>query len=94
MAGLSETKAIAEIVNKRGLHARASAKFVSTVASFQSEIRVTREDITVSGRSIMGLMTLGASIGTSVVISASGPDADQALAALLALIADKFQEDE
>ncbi len=87
-------KADAAIVNKRGLHARASAKFVSTVAKFHSDIRVTHAGVTVSGRSIMGLMMLGASIGKTVEIEAEGPDADAALAELLALIAARFQEDE
>lgn len=87
-------KASAPIVNKRGLHARASAKFVSTVAKFQSEITVSRADVTVSGRSIMGLMMLGASMGTTVEIAAQGPDADAALAELLALVAARFHEDE
>jgi len=81
------------IVNKRGLHARASAKFVETAANFQSEVTVTKDDTSVSGRSIMGLMMLGASLGTTVELSADGPDAKAAIQALLELISAKFYED-
>ena len=86
-------RATAEIRNKRGLHARASAKFVTLVAKFQCEVTVTRESTSVSGRSIMGLMMLGASMGSSIDIAAEGPDAEAALAALTALVARKFDED-
>lgn len=85
--------AIAEIVNKRGLHARASAKFVTLVAKYSSEVTVTREGQSVSGRSIMGLMMLGASMGSSIDIAVAGPDAADAMAALLALVASRFDED-
>jgi phosphocarrier protein HPr len=81
------------IVNKRGLHARASAKFVETAARFQSEVTVTKGDASVSGRSIMGLMMLAASLGTSVELAAEGPDASAAIQALVTLIAAKFHED-
>jgi phosphocarrier protein HPr len=81
------------IVNKRGLHARASAKFVETAARFQSEVTVTKGDTSVSGRSIMGLMMLGASLGTTIELSAEGPDARAAVQALVELIAAKFHED-
>jgi phosphocarrier protein HPr len=81
------------IVNKRGLHARASAKFVETAARFQSEVTVTKDDTSVSGRSIMGLMMLGASVGTCVELSADGADAKAAVQALVELIAAKFHED-
>jgi phosphocarrier protein HPr len=86
-------RATAEIRNKRGLHARASAKFVTMVAKYQSEITVTRDGNTVSGRSIMGLMMLGASLGSSIDICAQGPDAQAAMDALLALVARRFEED-
>lgn len=82
------------ITNKRGLHARASAKFVQTVEQFQAEVWVTRGGETVGGRSIMGLMMLAAGIGTSIVISAKGPEAAKALEALTTLVANKFGEDE
>jgi len=86
-------RATATIVNKRGLHARASAKFVETVARFTCEVSVTKGENTVSGRSIMGLMMLGAYMGSSIELAAEGPEAAAALAALLALIADRFHED-
>jgi phosphocarrier protein len=91
---LSKTaRTIVTIVNKRGLHARASAKFVETAARFQAEVTVTKGDASVSGRSIMGLMLLAASLGTSVELTAEGPDAQAAIDALVALIAAKFYED-
>jgi len=83
----------AAIANTRGLHARASAKFVETVARFQSEVTVTKGETTVSGRSIMGLMMLAASKGSVIELVAEGPDANEAILALSALIAGKFQED-
>ena len=93
-APVGETcSATAEILNKRGLHARASAKFVTLVAKYNSEVTVTRGGESVSGRSIMGLMMLGASMGSSVDITVCGPDAKVAMAALLALVASKFEED-
>ena len=83
----------ATIVNKRGLHARASAKFVETVARYQSEVTVKKDDTEVSGRSIMGLMMLGASVGTSVELTAVGADAEEVIAALVKLIGARFYED-
>lgn len=82
------------IVNRRGLHARASAKFVQTVKKFEADIRVSRAGETVSGGSIMGLMMLGAGIGTSIEVSAKGADARDALEAIAALVADRFGEEE
>jgi phosphocarrier protein len=93
MNGPEPARATAIIVNKRGLHARASAKFVETAARFQADVTVTKGDATVSGRSIMGLMMLAASLGTSIELAAQGPDAAEAVNALLALIAAKFHED-
>jgi len=85
--------AVAKIANKRGLHARASAKFVETVARFSCEVTVTKDGTTVSGRSIMGLMMLGAGAGAHIELRAKGPGADSAVRALLALITAKFHED-
>lgn len=85
--------ATATIVNKKGLHARASAKFVQTVARFQADVTVRRGENTVSGRSIMGLMMLGASQGTSIELEAEGPDAGAVLDALQQLISGRFSED-
>ncbi|HYK80625.1 MAG TPA: HPr family phosphocarrier protein [Micropepsaceae bacterium] len=93
MNGQGPARATAIIVNKRGLHARASAKFVETAARFQSEVTVTKGDASVSGRSIMGLMMLAASLGSSIELAAQGPDASEAVAALVALISAKFHED-
>ena len=82
------------ICNQRGLHARASAKFVKLASSFESEIRVTRDGVTVDARSIMGLLMLGAGIGCSIDVSAEGPDAEEAMEALTDLVARKFDEDQ
>ena len=81
------------IINKRGLHARASAKFVQLVERFTCEVWVTRGGETVGGRSIMGLMMLAAGPGTSVIVSALGPDAEQAITAITQLIESKFNEE-
>ena len=82
------------IVNKRGLHARASAKFVQMVERFNAEVWVTRGSETVGGTSIMGLMMLAAGLGSTIRIAATGRDADAALDALAALIASRFGEGE
>ena len=82
-----------QIINKRGLHARASAKFVQMVEKFNAEVWVTRGSETVGGTSIMGLMMLAAGPGTSVVVSAIGPEAQAAVDAIAALVADKFNEE-
>jgi phosphocarrier protein HPr len=81
------------IINKRGLHARASAKFVQTVEKFSAEVWVTRGSETVGGTSIMGLMMLAAGPGTTITVSAIGPEADAALAAITQLVASKFNEE-
>lgn len=82
-----------EIVNERGLHARASAKFVKLAGSFDAEIQVARDGQSVDARSIMGLMMLAAGIGSSVEISAEGPEAEAALQALCELVANRFDEE-
>ncbi len=81
------------IPNKRGLHARASAKIVEASARFQSEIEVIKDGTAVNGRSIMGLMMLAASMGSQVEITTQGPDAAEALKAILALVEAKFGEE-
>jgi phosphocarrier protein HPr len=83
-----------EIVNKRGLHARASAKFVKLAAGFDAEVRVTKDGQTVDARSIMGLMMLAASPGCCIEIEAEGTQAEAAVAALAELVAGKFDEGE
>ena len=85
---------VLEIVNKKGLHARASAKFVQTVEQFDAVIRVTRHGETVGGTSIMGLMMLAAGTGSTVTVEALGADAEAAIAALEQLIANRFGEDD
>ena len=82
------------IINKRGLHARASAKFVQCAERFDAQIDVEREGQIVAGTSIMGLMMLAAAPGTSVRITARGPEAPEALRALKALIDDRFGEED
>ena len=81
------------IINKRGLHARASAKFVQMVERFDAEVWVTKGNETVGGNSIMGLMMLSAGPGTSIVVSAAGPEAQAALDAITELVAGKFNEE-
>lgn len=81
------------IPNKKGLHARASAKIVEASARFQSDIHVMRDGMSANGRSIMGLMMLAASQGKEVEITAQGPDAADALKAILALVEARFGED-
>lgn len=81
------------ILNKRGLHARAAAKFVKLAGQFQAEVTVTKDGTSVSGRSIMGLMMLAASPGTDLQLSAVGADAEAALTAIATLVAAKFDED-
>ena len=81
------------IINKRGLHARASAKFVQMVERFSAEVWVTRGNETVGGTSIMGLMMLAAGPGTTVTVSAIGPEAQAAIDAITELVASKFNEE-
>jgi len=86
-------KRTVEIVNERGLHARASAKFVKLAASFDAEVSVSRDGSTVDARSIMGLMMLAAGIGSTIEISAEGAEGAEALDALCALVANRFDEE-
>ncbi len=81
------------IINSRGLHARASAKFVKCAEQFQAEISVEREGHSVPGTSIMGLMMLAASQGTTIHVTAKGPQAAEAMSALETLLADRFGEE-
>lgn len=82
------------ICNAKGLHARASAKFVQTAGRFQSKITVTKDGQSVTGTSIMGLMMLAAGRGTELDIAVEGPDASEAMVAICELIAKKFGEGE
>ena len=81
------------ITNKRGLHARASAKFVQMAEKFDAEITVTRNGESVGGTSIMGLMMLSAGIGTSITVAATGREAREALEAIATLVGNKFDEE-
>ena len=82
-----------EIVNERGLHARASAKFVKAASQFDAQVSVTRDGQTVDAQSIMGLMMLGAGPGSEIEIAAEGPQARAALDALCELVSDRFDEE-
>ena len=82
-----------EMLNKRGLHARASAKFVTLAAAQSAEIEVEKDGSRVCGTSIMGLMMLGAAMGDSIIIHAEGEGAEAAIDALAGLVADRFGEE-
>lgn len=82
-----------KILNRFGIHARPAALFVKTVSQFQSDITVEREEMTASGKSIMGLLTLEGYQGSVLKVTAMGPDADEALNALQELVENKFYED-
>ena len=93
---LTQTAALSReltIINQRGLHARASAKFVQVAGSFNADVRVEKDGVSVGGTSIMGLMMLAASPGCSIRVSAKGDEAAQVIEALEALIADRFGEE-
>ena len=89
---MSESRTV-EIVNERGLHARASAKFVKLASGFDAEVTVSRDGSTVDARSIMGLMMLAAGPGSSIDIEAEGAEAEAAVAALEALVTARFDEE-
>ncbi|WP_079434893.1 HPr family phosphocarrier protein [Zoogloea sp. LCSB751] len=84
----------AEIINKLGLHARASAKLTQTASAYESDVWLERNGKRVNAKSIMGVMMLAAAKGSTITIDINGRDADQAMAALVGLIADKFGEGE
>ena len=81
-----------QIVNKNGLHARPAAEIVKVASRFQSDITMVRDDLEVNGKSIMGVMMLAAEYGSTLLIRASGPDADEAVKAIADLVARKFGE--
>ncbi|MEO0412153.1 MAG: HPr family phosphocarrier protein [Pseudomonadota bacterium] len=93
MVQLSNQSATLEIRNKRGLHARASARFVETAARYDADVRVSKDGMEVIGTSIMGLMLLAASKGDTIHLNVTGQDAAAALDALRTLIAARFDED-
>lgn len=90
---MTEISQEVRISNKRGLHARASAKFVTLASGLPADITVRKDGNEVTGTSIMGLMMLGAAMGDSIVISAKGENAEQALGQLVTLVEDKFGEE-
>ena len=90
---MSERRVV-EIINERGLHARASAKFVKLAAGFDAEVTVSRDGTTVDARSIMGLMMLAAGPGCCIEIVAEGPEAQQAASALVELVEQRFHEEQ
>lgn len=81
-----------QIVNKHGLHARPAAEMVKAASRFKADITISRDDLEVNGKSIMGVMMLAAEYGATITLKASGPDADDALDALSALVASRFGE--
>ena len=85
---------VMNIVNEKGLHARASAKFVQLVEKYDAKVQVSRAGETVGGDSIMGLMMLAASPGTSITVQATGNQAPEVMAALEALVANRFGEED
>ena len=91
---MSDAARRVEVINERGMHARASAKFVKLAANFDAEVRVSKDGQTVDARSIMGLMMLAAGPGCCIDIEAEGAQADEAVEALTALVISKFDEDE
>lgn len=90
---MSQPKVELLIRNRKGLHARASAKFVKCAETFKATVRVTRDGQTVGGTSIMGLMMLAAGQGTSIMVEAEGPEAPEAIEALTLLVEDGFGEE-
>jgi phosphocarrier protein HPr len=83
-----------EVINKLGLHARASAKLTQIASSFKSDVHISRNGRRVNAKSIMGVMMLAAAKGTTITLETSGPDEDEAMAAIVHLFADKFGEGE
>ena len=90
---MTEITRTVTITNKRGLHARASAKFVTLASGLPARVEVKKDGAAVTGTSIMGLMMLGAAMGDQVTISASGDGAEQAVTLLVELVENKFGED-
>lgn len=90
---MSEVRREVRIANRRGLHARASAKFVTLASSQPIPLTVEKDGSQVTATSIMGLMMLGAAMGDTIVISATGPEADRVVGEMIALVEDRFGED-
>ena len=90
---MSEVRREVRIANRRGLHARASAKFVTLASNQPISLTVEKDGTQVTATSIMGLMMLGAAMGDTIVISANGPEADRVVGEMVALVEDRFGED-
>ncbi|MDF0543265.1 HPr family phosphocarrier protein [Sphingobium sp. H39-3-25] len=90
---MTEIRKAVLITNRRGLHARASAKFVTLASGLPAQITVAKDGSEVTGTSIMGLMMLGAAMGDSIIIAAVGPEAEESLGKLVTLVEDKFGEE-
>ena len=90
---MGEHQATTQLINKLGLHARASAKFVGVASRYQATIMVERKGLEVNGKSIMGVMMLAAGPGSEITIRAEGEDSAEAVQALLDLVANRFEED-
>ena len=82
------------IINRKGLHARATAKLVQCIDGFESEVLISKSGETVGGTSIMGILTLGAGIGSTITVAVKGADSEAAIEAITALVANRFGEDE
>jgi phosphocarrier protein HPr len=94
MAAAEMIRSELDIINRLGLHARAAAKFVTCAGEFSSTVQVERGGRRVNGKSIMGVMMLAAACGSSIIVEVSGDDEEAAMAALTALVADRFGEPE
>jgi phosphocarrier protein len=93
-SGVFQCLAEVKITNRKGLHARASAAFVKCVEKYDAEVTVTKDEQTVNGSSIMGLMMLAAGPGSTILIETEGPEAEEALDALTSLVEARFNEQE
>ncbi len=89
---MSSVERTVQIVNRQGLHARPAAEIVKLASKFKSDITMVREDLEVNGKSIMGVMMLAAEFGSTLLVRASGPDADEAVNAIAELVERKFGE--
>ena len=90
---MPEASRTVDVCNARGLHARASAKFVKLASQYDAEVKVSKDGLTVDAQSIMGLMMLAAGPGCAIEIAAEGPQAQEAVDALVDLVSCRFEED-
>ena len=90
---MAEIRETITIINKLGLHARPAALLVQTASKFDAKIEIENDSVKANGKSIMGVMMLAAACGTDIIVTATGDDAEEAVAGIRALIASKFDED-